>query len=182
MNNLLKPENLSHLELNDELLAYKSLLEKSVKENSSWPIFNEGKAHAAILMATIFSCAEKYVYLYCNALNPQLSSIDIYYDALEKCVQRGVPVQLALQSQDALNVDNPAIKLVQSSDINKVVVLSDELDCSLRNKLNNMDIHFAVSDDKRYRMEYDKTNMKAISSFNDKKITLILKQAIETVF
>ncbi|MDR2651411.1 MAG: hypothetical protein LBC68_03730 [Prevotellaceae bacterium] len=182
MNNILKPESLTHLELNDELLEYKRMLDKSVNENSNWPIFNEGKEHAAILMATIFDCAKEYVYLYCNALNPQLSSIDMYYDALEKCIQRGVPIRLALQSQDALDVNNPAINLIQNSDKNKVVVLTEENDNLLKSNLNNMEIHFAVSDDKRYRMEYDKTNMKAISSFNDEKVALTLKKAIEPVF
>jgi hypothetical protein len=178
MTNVLKPETLSHLELSDELLMYKNLLNKSAKENSNWPIFNEGKEHAAILMATIFGCAEKYVYLYCNGLNSQLSSIDVYYNALEKCIQKGVEIRLALQSESS----NPAIELIKSNPKNKVVVLSSELDNSIKNRLNNMDIHFAVSDDRRYRMEYDKINMKAISSFNDGQVALTLKKAIEPVF
>jgi hypothetical protein len=47
-----------------ELKSYQELLEETASSESKWPVFNDGKEHAAILMSVIFKNAKDYVYLY----------------------------------------------------------------------------------------------------------------------
>jgi len=164
-----------------ELKVYQKILEESAQSDSNWPVFNEGKEHAAILMSIIFKQAKDYVYLYCYALSPELSRFDIYYESLNDCINRGVEVKLLLQSPEAFNYTNPSIDIIRKNPDN-AKILTEEQDKKLKENLNDMDIHFAISDDKRYRLEYNKKDRKAISSFNDYSVAKVLKNAFEIAF
>jgi len=164
-----------------ELLKYQEILEESAQSDSNWPVFNEGVEHAAILMSIIFKQAKKYVYLYSYALSPELSRFDIYYESLKDCIERGVEIKLLLQSTDALNEENPSISIIRKNPDN-VQILTNGRKENLKKELNDMDFHFAVSDDRRYRLEYNQKDRKAISSFNDPSVANVLKNAFESVF
>jgi len=164
-----------------ELKEYQALLEKSASTDSKWPVFNGGKEHAAILMSIIFKYAKDYVYLYSYSLSPELSRLDIYYESLNECINRGVKVKLLLQSSEAFDKDNPSIDIIRKNPSN-IILLTEKQDKNLKKSLNEMDIHFAVSDNKRYRLEYNIKDRKAISSFNDPSVANTLKNAFESVF
>ena len=175
-NSLLEP-----FQWTDELKNYQKLLEDSAHSGSKWPVFNEGKEHAAILMSIIFKYAQNYVFLYSCALSPEISKWDIYFETLKECIDRGVKVKLLLQSPEAFDNENPSINIIQKNPDN-VKILTKEQDKNLKRYLNEMDIHFAVSDDSRYRLEYNIKDRKAISSFNDPSVAKVLKNAFESVF
>jgi hypothetical protein len=165
-----------------ELESYQELLEESASSESKWPVFNDGKDHAAILMSVIFKNAKDYVYLYSHALSSDLSRFDIYYNSLKECINNNVDIKLLLQSQNALSVENPSIELIRNKKSENVKILTVEQSDILKQKLNNMDIHFAVSDGKRYRLEYDIKDRKATSSFNDPSVANVLKEAFDAAF
>jgi hypothetical protein len=165
-----------------ELKSYQKLLEESASSESKWPVFNDGKEHAAILMSVIFKNAKDYVYLYSRALSTDLSRFDIYYESLNDCINRGVDIKLLLQSQNAFSVDNPSIELIKNKKSENVKILTIEQSEVLKQRLNDMDIHFAVSDGKRYRLEYDIRDRKATSSFNDPSVANVLKGAFDAAF
>ena len=169
------------LEITPQLEKYRAVLESAAKEDAKTPIFNEGKEHAAILMSVIFDNAKDYVDIYCNALNPELSMIDVYYDSLKNCLDRGVKIRLALQSSEA-QIDDGAIALIKAKKDNIVKILTSEENNRIQQLLGNINIHFAVSDEKAYRLEYDPTNFKATSSFNDPLIANALQIAFNSVF
>jgi len=164
-----------------ELKVYQKVLEESVQSDSNWPVFNEGKEHAAILMSIIFKYSKEYVYLYSYALSPELSRLDIYYESLKECIDRGVQVKLLLQSPEAFDSTNPSLDIIRKNPDN-AKILSEEQDENLKKNLNDMDIHFAISDDRRYRLEYNIKDRKAISSFNDPSVAKVLKNAFEIIF
>jgi hypothetical protein len=111
-----------------------------------------------------------------------LSRFDIYYKSLDDCINRGVDIKLLLQSQNALSVENPSIELINNKKSENVKILTVEQSYILKQKLNNMDIHFAVSDGKRYRLEYNIRDRKATSSFNDPSVANVLKEAFHAAF
>ena len=168
------------LKMTSQLERYRDVLVSAAKERAETPIFNEGKEHAAILMSVIFDNAENYVDIYCNALNPELSMIDVYYDSLKNCLDRGIKVRLALQSNEA-QIDDGAIALINAKKDN-VKILTPEENSRIQQLLGNINVHFAISDERTYRLEYDPANFKATSSFNDPLIAKALQKAFNSVF
>ena len=174
MNRDLKP-----FEWTEDLRKYQELLEDSAKSNSNWPILNEGNEHAAILMTTIFKHATQYVYMYSNSFNTDITSYDIYYEALKGCIERQVKVEVLLKDKPKAN--NLSLQLIKDSNKGSVRVLNSFQYDTLTKVLNSENINFAVADDKIYRLEYDTEKRKATSSFNAANIAEVLKEKFMSV-
>jgi len=164
---------LEKIELKEEELEYKDWLNKEANNNATSIIRNSGRIKAALLMAKIFDIAQDYIYIYSKCLSEALTKTNIYYEALEKCVNKNINFKVLLQENTPIS---EARRLIESKSGNKVKILNFEEIESLNKTTLNMDAHFAIADDKIFRIEYDPKDYKAFASFNNKEIAIMLKE------
>ena len=159
------------------LLDYKNWLNEISTSNSTTPIFNDGKERAALLMSQIFRSATDHVYIYSRCMNPELTSIDVYYYSLQECLNRGVQISVLLQE------DKPSDSriLIEAAKNGSIKVLSPEQQKILQTSLDGNNYHFTVADSKIFRLEYDVKDFKAIASFNGEKIAKDLEETFSLI-
>ncbi len=175
MNILIEPQ-LSKVKLENDLLSYRKWL-KDISEASSVEVIrNSGIEKASLLMAQIFNSANQYVYIYSGGLSEKLTGTEPYYSALEDCLRRNVEIKVLLQDE---RLQSPAMELIKSNNADNVKLLNVKEIYSISRELK-MDAHFAISDDKVFRIEYDVKEYKAFASFNNPKVVDVLKSIFNT--
>lgn len=163
------------IEKTPELQEYEAWLQNLADKKQNAAVFNEGKEHAAILLKTIFEHAENYVYIYCSCLRDELTGIEDYYKALEGYIRKGKEIKVLLNNPD-VDLNRPIFSVIGRENIK---VLTEDQKKSMEKALNKQNVHFTLADDCIYRMEYDVEHFKALASFNDKSVGLVLKKAFE---
>ena len=164
--------------MEEELKKYAERMQFLADKRLNSPVFNEGREHALILLKTIFSTAEDYIYIYCAQLRDELSGNEEYYEALENFKKKGKTLRIILSDAD-VDLNRNIFKLIGAENIR---ILKSEQKTMMEDNLNHLKAHFTLADDSIYRLEYDIENFKALASFNDKKIGMILKNAFEGVW
>jgi len=169
-----------NIEKTPELQDYETWLQNLATNKINTPVFNEGREHAAILLKTIFEHASEYVYIYCCCLRDELTGIEDYYKALQNYVQQKKKIRVLLNGTKAeIDESRPIFQLIGRDNYK---ILTKKQKEQMEQKLNRQNIHFTLADDCIYRMEYDIEHFKALASFNDKNVGLVLKNAFESAW
>lgn len=168
------------IEKTPELQEYEAWLQGLAAKRVNTPVFNEGREHAAILLKTIFEHANEYVYIYCCCLRDALTGIEDYYEALKNYIRKKKKIRVLLNGTESeIDEDRSIFKLIGRDNYRILTKKQKEL---MEQALNKQNVHFTLADDCIYRMEYDIEHFKALASFNDRNVGLVLKNAFESVW
>ncbi len=168
------------IEKTPELQEYEEWLQKLAEKKVNAPVFNEGREHAAILLKTIFEHACEYVYIYCRCLRDELTGIEDYYEALKNYIQKKKKIRVLLNGTESeIDENRPIFQLIGRDNYR---ILTKKQTEQMEQTLNKQNVHFTLADDCIYRMEYDIEHFKALASFNDKNVGLVLKNAFESAW
>lgn len=191
-------ENFNNIELLNEeekkLSSYKEYLEDLAINNNNGVIFNAGKAHASILMATLLANTCKSLKMYCTGLRPDILDgfQGSYWDVFQKFFERidsehfkKNSIQILLQEDDRIeemkkNPDKitpfsilkkatkkfPNIIVIKKIKADGKKKIEDDLG-GLPQVKSDYNINFSVFDNKAFRLEYMPKEYKAIGSFDN---------------
>jgi hypothetical protein len=153
-------------------VGYLNYVEMVASEGRDETFFNSGSEHAAIVMSRIFKYS-KEVKIYCGGFTGEVSKNSLYVSELTNfLLRRGKLTVVAEKDSNYLtNGNNPIyllLKTVYNIGLNtniKVYTTTKKVNWPLINK----DIHFAVGDKNKIRIETDTTNFTAKVNFNSQK-------------
>ena len=138
---------------------------------------NQGKYHAAAVMANIFSSSTKNVKIYAGNFNGDVC--DLYVDFIRDFLNKGNEkdkVSLTILFEEDPNRNTLTFNLLQDYSINfkdkcniSISIAAKDAVSSFKNKVNNTTIHFTIGDDIMYRLETDTSNYKALCNYDDEE-------------
>ncbi len=157
------------------LLEYQQRIDQKARENSSELISNGTIEHARILIASIFSVANKKIEIFTGFLNPIIYNdkkiIDSAFNFLKK---QNTKIEVVVQENDhSLGLN----EFVNEAKNNKQFVLKEanEID-------KNEQYHFIVADSKSFRYEPDKAKNIGIGCFNKPAFAEKLNNRFQEIF
>lgn len=134
-----------------ELIEYELLVRKNIETGSCDVFRNASSAHAAIILRLFCEYAQRSIHILCGKLNDMVYADLTPY--LEGAVRRGVDVKvLTVQGEDSLQ-SHCVVEYLKS--VGKLHCL-----CTTDDILNVP--HFAIVDNKMFRVETDSENKQAI--------------------
>ena len=182
-------------EAEKSLESYKVYLEKLARKEDDGTIFNEGKDHASILMATLLANTNTSIKMYCTGLKPDLleeyngaywKEFQIFFGNVAK---NTVNVEILIQDNTWFNNNTaPFVTLKNAKTIGfniSVRKIKKEDIPEIKTSLGFKDeenVNFSIFDGKAYRLEYDAANFKAISDFDNAKRCAELSKEFDKAF
>lgn len=139
---------------NDEIF-YRELVFKMFENNSSERISNGDPVHAACILEAMFVYAEKSVKIFCERLSTLVFNRENLFNSLKRAIERGIDVEVITQEKPD---DTPFYSFLEEKKLVKVTSNSD---------IKSLSANFAVMDNKAFRYEKDKNEIKAFACAND---------------
>lgn len=166
------------------LKEYHERLQETAQNRRDTLISNDGVEKAAVLLSTIFDNANDHVNIFASSLRSELTDYDIYRDALDDCISRGVKVRVLLGDQDARDKSKTRIYLEELSKkegSNVELRSGNQYVVDMEEHIHD-DAHFTTADGRMYRIEYDIDNFKAVASFDSKALVEVFDSAFDAVW
>ncbi len=154
-----------------ELQKYYSDIEMLATKKAGVQFNNEGKNHAAIVMALIFSNAQNHIKIFAGDYNGNVCDNEIYLRNLEEKVSSNQEVRLSVlfEREPKQSKGLALLKKLHNSFPERVSVQIAE-PSQLKDYLKKP-IHFTIGDESMYRCETDVNTYKAICDFDDSDFT-----------
>lgn len=161
--------------MNTDIKLYRADLEKAATNRENRIVLNDGAVKAGELTTVLMSHAKKYVYIYSNKLNSEVTKNDHFEEAFEEILKNNsIEVKILLNEEtDNCNIKKLLIKYNNTLN-NEYKIVTDTQ--SIKNVFENREIHFSVYDDVAYRLEHDIIKYKADANFNNPEFSMGLKE------
>lgn len=167
--------------MNDNIRLYRTDLEKAAFNKENRIVLNDGADKASVLTTVLMTHAKKYVYMYSNSLNKDVTEDANFIEAFTKILKdENIEVKILLNEQT--NNENIQILLDNYNGTlnNECKIVKNKQ--SIENIFRNKKIHFSVYDDVAYRLEHDIERYKADANFNNPEFSLGLKELFLYLF
>ncbi|HMT55000.1 MAG TPA: hypothetical protein PKD16_18320 [Saprospiraceae bacterium] len=152
------------------LQQYNQYIRNLANSGSPDPYLNAGPEHAAIVLSNLFNIAEGYVALYAGNLNGDISKNMNYQGAIFNFLVRGGKLDILLEDYDE---SAPLVSNLISYQKNQGFKIKiKQHDYVVEYIETGEKVHFAVADDRAYRIEHDTDNYLAMGSFNNPEIAV----------
>jgi len=157
---------MNRIEIEDFKKAIKTLAES----NNDFVFNHKGKAKSSYVLGTIFQHAQNYVKMFVGDFNGAISDNEYYLKNLQDFLSRGGRIEVLIQ--DIRTIPPKAYKLIsrykgiKTDEREKVVIERINEKVLLEWENEKREMHFAIADDKMFRIEYDIDEYKGIASFN----------------
>lgn len=163
--------------------SYKGYIENLAKNQVPEVFLNSNKEHALIVLTALISNANKYVKTVCGDMCSDVSSDQIYLDAVESFLSgdRSRTFEILFDSYNAETFPNTRIAELLKKYKEQVTIkeLNREYDHIY---YEGKPVHFSVSDDRAFRIETDIHEKMAWGNFNDKEKAEGFKGAFDGFF
>lgn len=136
-----------------------------IRENSNEIISNSSSKHAIILFKTFFKEARSSIYIFCGRLSKAVYDDIHVLDAMRSALENGVDVQVVICEK----VPESVLFVELLKQYNKKICCN-----TVDNEIN----HFCVIDGRRYRLEIDPLEKKAIACVN----SIEIGQSLQNIF
>ena len=150
---------------------YSQNLQNALQNKEPFSTYNKDLLHAAEIVISGFSYAEKEIYLLSNRLAPELYGDPRLHTALRNFLSKD-NAELRILVEQTLTSDHPIIEVIRSFESKiKLGQISQE-------SVETYDFNFMLLDNFGYRFEYDRNGYSAIASFyedDQKEICEMLK-------
>jgi hypothetical protein len=130
-----------------EMLNYIEFVEKLASEGKDEVFFNSGAEHAAIVMSRIFKYSTNEIRIFCGGFNGAVSNDEEYLKHAESFLQRGGRIVI-LAEEDLSKGQSRIFKLLKKYPENVEMYVT-----SLKVRMKDQPIHFAIGDSKMLRIE-----------------------------
>jgi len=159
--------------------------EKSIKflaaNSEDFEFTNKGAEHASIVLVNMLNQTEDEFLMFSGTFNSDVADQDAFLFALERYLESGKKFKLLLEEE--IKKESKAFKLFKKYAKKDGIVEFKQASQDFINEVKDIFegniLHFAVSDSKRYRLETDKENFKAIGNFNDPQLAQSFKDLFE---
>jgi hypothetical protein len=149
--------------MNSEVRAYKESVEQLMLSGSSMQVLNGKPEHAAVLFELFFKNAQRFIKIFCHRLDKRVFDRPEVIEAAADAAKRGVAIDIIVQSKsESLRFLNR----LKTLDIKESIrmELTENVDKPL---VSQLEVNFAVMDDRAYRLEPDLRELKATACMND---------------
>lgn len=161
-------------------VGFTKQVDKLAMESSKQSISFSGPEESAYILGTLFKHAKEYVKMYVGNFNGDISNDEYYSQQVNSFLQRGNKLEVI--ANDTNPVPSEVYKAISLyAGFKDNVVIKQTEDRILVDEDNNP-LHFAVADDKMYRIEIDIKNYVGIVCFNDCDISLNLSKVFDDAF
>lgn len=164
---------------------YKDYIRSLASQDKNVVFFNSGPEQAAFVLSTMFEHAKNDVKIYAGNFAGNISSQKNYKEGLQKYLRTGGKLRILLQ-QDKID---PAAKEPDIFELLRFfsVIKPDQISIKkhsfrVTKGEGTPEMHFAVADDKMYRLEEDIEKFKAVCNFNDKEVVSKLSKLFDEIY
>jgi hypothetical protein len=162
-------------------------------------ITNVNAIHATLTMNNIFRTAEKYVYIVAKDLNGSVSTKEYVGWLMDFLNKKDTILKIILEHnidsssssiaipeikayKEKYQISNDRITLGYAKNISDLEFSEDELSFfDIKEKNKSSIKHYAIADDRMYRLEIDTKEYIAIANFNDKDKVQKLKEKFSRI-
>lgn len=154
--------------------------------NSEFP--NKGPQHAAIVLTNLLRSAKQEFRIFSGTFNGDVTRDRHFMKELDNFLLSGKKFYLFLEEIPGDDEMSPALrKIIDYSKNPALNILYKKATPDFMDELKTRFIsgnayHFAIADDRGFRVETDKEEYKAICNFNDEDISSKLKNAFDKYF
>jgi len=159
--------------------------EKSIKflatNSENFEFTNKGAQHASIVLVNMLNQTEEEFLMFSGTFNSEVTDQDAFLFALERYLESSKKFKLLLEEK--IKKESKAFKLFKKYAKKDGIIEFKQASQDFLNEVKDIFedniLHFSVSDGKRYRLETDKENFKAIGNFNDPTLAQSFKSLFE---
>jgi hypothetical protein len=166
-------------------IEYKEYIRSLASQDKNVVFFNSGPEQAAFVLSTMFEHAKNDVKIYAGNFAGNISSQKNYKDGLQKFLRTGGRLRILLQ-QDKFGSPSkePEIfELLRFFSVIKPEQISIKMHpFRVTRGEGTPEMHFAVADDKMYRLEEDIEKFRAVCNFNDKEVVQKLSKLFDEIY
>lgn len=168
-------------------LDYRDAVMYLAEQKDDMLFSNKGAVHAAIVMTAFFTFAEEEVLIFSEKLNKSVANDSEFMKALSKYIVSGKSLKVLLE-KDIPDDPSPAlIKVMEAAKENPTTVelktlRSEDIPKIREFFTDNKVHHFAVADQRAFRVEIDPDEFKAIVSFNQPEKAAELHKLFDYLF
>jgi hypothetical protein len=167
-----------------ELNEYREAIEFLAENQEDFAYDNKGANHAVIVLVNMLKNTKDEFAMFSGTFNGNVADQQEFIKELEIYVQSGKVFKLVLEED--ISSKSEALKLIEKlANENENIKITKAKDNFIKNLQSIFDgevLHFAVSDEKSYRLEVGKEEFKAVCNFNDPDIAKELKRLINLNF
>ncbi|MDX1956498.1 MAG: hypothetical protein SFU20_13285 [Chitinophagaceae bacterium] len=139
--------------------------------------FNSGPNHAAIVFATMFKYANSEMKMFCGGFTGEVSNDKRYQRELEEYLKRGGKLKILVENDLSNNPKSQVYAIFRKYSSNIQVYLSQG---KVTDK-NGDPLHFAMADDRMYRLETGTIDYTAEVNFNNPEKVDILNYYFDRI-
>jgi hypothetical protein len=158
--------------------SYKEAVQYFSKNKVNSDFTNKGKVHAAIVLQNMLETTEKELRMFSGSFSSKVTSDTSFLKSLTRYIESGKKFELLLE--DIPDFPSPALEKI--IDASKNPVLNVEYKIATQDFINELENvftdgkkhHFAVSDSRAYRLEFDPDEFTALVNFNEPETASIL--------
>jgi hypothetical protein len=163
----------------DQLEDYQAHVERLFDQDSDVLVSNSDPKHAAILIATLFRRAKDKVAVFCRNLKADIYSEKNVVEAMLDAARRGIEIRILTQEPPE------AVELLWQLNCLAFTSPSKRVHIRMCNKSGigaALKSNFTVMDDKGFRFEPDKSEMKAHACANNRTLVKSMLQRFDKFF
>ncbi len=170
-----------------ELEEYREAIEFLSSKAEDFSYENKGASHAVIVLENMLKTTEKEFLMFSEKLDSKVADEEVFLEVLEEYLKKGLGFQLLLEKMPETEERSKALVMVldyetKNSNI-KVKVAKEEFLQMMRDISSDHEmLHFAVSDEKSYRIETDIKLYKAVCNFNGIDTAVALRNIFKDNF
>lgn len=143
----------------NDIEAFRLMMRRLILAESPIRIDNGSAEHAKIILEEMFRHAQKTAFVFCGCISMSVWGSDTMAANIEEAiVNRDVDVRFIVQHPENIPADSPTVAALRRHP--GVIVSSPEF--------NDFASHFAVFDQKMYRIEKDDAEKTAIACANNR--------------
>ena len=143
--------------------------------------YNSGPQHGAFVLATIFSKAENNIKIFNGGFSGEISSDRLYQENLLDFLVKGGKLEILCNQNEVKKSDFFNLLAFYNELIPGSITVKQTTTIVTKGDTENA-IHFAVADNKMYRVEDDIDNYTAFCNFNDPEQAQILSSLFDGIF
>ncbi len=157
---------------------YLNFVESLAQEGGTDQIFfNSGPNHAAIVFATMFKYANQEVSMYCGGFSGEVSNDKRYQRELEGFLSRNGHLRILVENDHSANPQSQVYSILRKYDSQVKVYLAQ----GRMTAKNGDPLHFALADNRMYRLETGTADYTAEVNFNNPEKVEILSNYFEQI-
>lgn len=170
-----------------DLDVYKAHLEQLLRSNSEEMFRNDGREYASVLMSVMLASTKGEMRIYCTGFKPDLITTQPYWNALRNFLNEGKKIKVLCETDEAkdeLPMHLLRMEKAKRTDKGSIIVklITKEDRRKICESVAEEHCNFSISDDNKYRFEYDPEGYKAIGSFNRPDTCKFLTDLFDTSF